>query len=142
MNPNPATKDKPTTRPLPPPTIVAPPDEVEEILPDVDDELDDAESAEPDDHVETPVAEVAREREPAGSVDPIRIYLREAGAVALLTREGEVEIAKRIEEGERAMVRALFAMPHALDYIAGLAEQLRAGEVRLRELVRDDTDED
>ena len=142
MNPNPATKDKLTARPLPPPTVVAPPDEVEEILPDVDDELDDAESAEAEEPEETPVADVVREREPAGSVDPIRIYLREAGAVALLTREGEVEIAKRIEDGERAMVRALFMMPHALDYVVGLAEQLRAGDVRLRELVRDETDED
>ncbi|HLY38108.1 MAG TPA: sigma-70 factor domain-containing protein, partial [Candidatus Binatia bacterium] len=142
MNPNPATKDKLATRPLPPPTVVAPPDEVDELLPDVDEELDDADNAEPEEAEEAPVAHVAREREPAGSVDPIRIYLREAGAVALLTRDGEVEIAKRIEDGERAMVRALFMMPHALDYVVGLAEQLRAGDVRLRELVRDETDED
>jgi len=78
----------------------------------------------------------------ARAADPVRIYLREMGTVALLTREGVVEIAKRIEEGEVAMVREVLATPLALRYVLGLPTLLRAGEVRLRELVRDDTDED
>jgi RNA polymerase primary sigma factor len=78
----------------------------------------------------------------ARSSDPVRIYLREMGAVALLTREGEVEIAKRIEEGELAMMRQTLCTPHALRYVLGLADRLRAGEVRLRDLVRDEPEED
>jgi len=74
--------------------------------------------------------------------DPVRLYLREMGGVALLTREGEVEIAKRIEEGEQAMVTAVLGTPHALGFVLGLAPALRAGELRLRDLVRDESDEE
>jgi RNA polymerase primary sigma factor len=80
--------------------------------------------------------------EPVTSADPVRVYLRDMGAVALLTREGEVEIAKRIEEGERAMVRQLLITPYALRYLLGLAERLRAGELRVRDLLRDEGDEE
>jgi RNA polymerase primary sigma factor len=80
--------------------------------------------------------------EPARSSDPVRIYLREMGAVALLTREGEVEIAKRIEEGENAKLREAFCTPRALRYVLGLRDRLLAGEVRLRDLVRDEAEEE
>ncbi len=141
MNTHPATK---TIVPPPAHAALANQPEEAELLPDVDDELDETEASESEEAEEPAQPEPAADREPslAASVDAVRIYLREAGAVALLTREGEVEIAKRIEEGERALVRALFGTPHALAYVVGLADQLRAGEVRLRELVRDETDED
>jgi RNA polymerase primary sigma factor len=74
--------------------------------------------------------------------DPVRIYLREMGTVALLTREGEVEIAKRIEEGEAATVGAVLRTPHALRFVLALPDRLRSGEVRLRDLVGDETEED
>jgi RNA polymerase primary sigma factor len=99
----------------------------------------DAEEAEEETSAPEPAnvgAEVAR------SSDPVRIYLREMGAVALLTREGEVEIAKRIEEGETAKLREALCTPRALRQMLGLREHLLAGEVRLRDLVRDEPEEE
>jgi RNA polymerase primary sigma factor len=75
-------------------------------------------------------------------MDPVRLYLREMGSVSLLTREGEVEIAKRIEAGERARVRAILSTPYALRYVLDLGEQLRAGAIRLSALLRDEIEED
>jgi RNA polymerase primary sigma factor len=118
---------------------------VNAMLSEVDDEVEEPEAAADDDEHDEPVPAVARVQEDGAlprTSDPVRIYLREAGSVALLTREGEVEIAKRIEEGERVMVHAVLGTPHALRYVLGVAEQLRAGEVRLRDLVRDETDDD
>jgi len=85
---------------------------------------------------------VAPEAEVGPGADPVRVYLRQMGSAALLTREGEVEIAKRIEENERDLVERVLALPPALRYVLGLADRLRAGEVRLRDLVRDDGDEE
>ena len=64
------------------------------------------------------------------------------GQATLLSREGEVAIAKRIEEGEHAAVRAALMTPVGLRHVLGFAERLKAGELRLRELVRDEPDED
>src|SRR2546428_5108069 len=79
---------------------------------------------------------------PVRTTDPVRIYLREAGSIQLLTREGEVEIAKRIEESEHLLVRSVLGTPHALRYVLALDERLRVGEVRVRDLVRDEGEED
>ena len=67
--------------------------------------------------------------------DPVRMYLREMGTVPLLTREGEVEIAKRIERGKLAAVKAISRTPTIAGIIIGLGEQLRSGERTIRELV-------
>ena len=67
--------------------------------------------------------------------DPVRMYLREMGTVPLLTREGEVEIAKRIERGKLAAVKAMSRTPIIAGIIIGLGEQLRSGERTIRELV-------
>jgi RNA polymerase primary sigma factor len=56
--------------------------------------------------------------------DPVRLYLKEMGTVSLLTREGEVEIAKRIEEGEKEVLQALLEVPHALKEIMALANKV------------------
>jgi RNA polymerase primary sigma factor len=56
--------------------------------------------------------------------DPVRLYLKEMGTVSLLTREGEVEIAKRIEEGEREVLHALLEMPLTFKEIMGLVNRL------------------
>ncbi|HLD46377.1 MAG TPA: sigma-70 factor domain-containing protein, partial [Desulfobaccales bacterium] len=56
--------------------------------------------------------------------DPVRLYLKEMGSVSLLTREGEVEIAKRIEEGEREVLQTLLEMPLTLKEIMGLVDRL------------------
>ena len=67
--------------------------------------------------------------------DPVRMYLREMGTVPLLNREGEVEIAKRIERGKLAVVRSISRTPTNARIIVRLGEQLRSGERTIRELV-------
>jgi RNA polymerase primary sigma factor len=80
--------------------------------------------------------------EPGGkSNDPVRLYLRKMGSVSLLTREGEVEIAKRIEEGEKEVLRALLACRLAVAEILEVGNKLKAGKVRIREVVKDAPDE-
>ena len=70
--------------------------------------------------------------------DPVRMYLREMGGVSLLTREGEVVIAKRIEEGQLEVLREVGSSPVALAYAIELAEALKEGTVRVRDLFADD----
>ena len=67
--------------------------------------------------------------------DPVRMYLREMGTVPLLTREGEVEIAKRIERGKNAMLRAISRTNMAAQEVARLAERLGAREIGVRDAV-------
>jgi RNA polymerase primary sigma factor len=67
--------------------------------------------------------------------DPVRMYLREMGTVPLLTREGEVEIAKRIERGKLAVIKSISRTPTVATTVINLGEQLRAGERTIRELV-------
>jgi len=67
--------------------------------------------------------------------DPVRMYLREMGTVPLLTREGEVEIAKRIERGKKAVLKAISRTSMAAQEVLALAERLRAGEISVRDLV-------
>jgi RNA polymerase primary sigma factor len=69
--------------------------------------------------------------------DPVRMYLREMGSVSLLTREGEVEIAKRIERGKREITRAILSSPVTLKEIIMLGERLEKGRLSLREICRD-----
>lgn len=67
--------------------------------------------------------------------DPVRMYLREMGTVPLLTREGEVEIAKRIERGKLAVIKSISRTPTVAKNIIKMGEQLRGGERTIRELV-------
>ncbi len=67
--------------------------------------------------------------------DPVRMYLREMGTVPLLTREGEVEIAKRIERGKNAMLRAISRTNMAAQEVARLGERLGAREIGVRDAV-------
>ena len=67
--------------------------------------------------------------------DPVRMYLREMGTVPLLTREGEVEIAKRIERGKLAVVGAISRTMVVAQNVIALKEALKKGEVGIRELV-------
>jgi RNA polymerase primary sigma factor len=67
--------------------------------------------------------------------DPVRMYLREMGTVPLLTREGEVEIAKRIERGKNAMLRAIARQTMAYQEVTRLGERLGAREVTVRDVV-------
>jgi RNA polymerase primary sigma factor len=67
--------------------------------------------------------------------DPVRMYLREMGTVPLLTREGEVEIAKRIERGKLAVIKSISRTPTIAKRILIMGDQLRVGERTIRELV-------
>jgi RNA polymerase primary sigma factor len=67
--------------------------------------------------------------------DPVRMYLREMGTVPLLTREGEVEIAKRIERGKLAVIKSISRTPTVAKNIMTMGDLLRTGERTIRELV-------
>ncbi|MBI4456324.1 MAG: RNA polymerase sigma factor RpoD [Acidobacteria bacterium] len=67
--------------------------------------------------------------------DPVRMYLREMGTVALLSREGEVEIAKRIERGQKTVTKALSRSPVVVNEILKMGEALRKGELGIKEFI-------
>jgi RNA polymerase primary sigma factor len=69
------------------------------------------------------------------TTDPVRMYMREMGSVELLTREGEIEIAKRIEDGLKQMVLAIAALPTTIAEMLALAEKVKRDEMRIDELV-------
>ena len=74
--------------------------------------------------------------------DPVRMYLREMGTVSLLSREGEVEIAKKIEKGENQVIHEVLTSPLALTYILSLGDKLANREIRVREIIKDEGEED
>ena len=67
--------------------------------------------------------------------DPVRMYLREMGSVELLSREGEIAIAKRIEAGRNAMIRGLCESPLSFEAIMVWRDELREGQVLLRDII-------
>jgi RNA polymerase primary sigma factor len=69
------------------------------------------------------------------SYDPVRLYMREMASVALLTREGEIHLAQRIERGKRRVVRAVSRSPICVEHLLNLGEQLRRGRLAIREIV-------
>jgi RNA polymerase primary sigma factor len=69
------------------------------------------------------------------TTDPVRMYMREMGTVELLTREGEIEIAKRIEEGLKHMIQAISACPTTIVDILDMAAKVESDEMRIDELV-------
>jgi len=140
-------------------------DEVNEVLPpDIvsSDQIDDVMSLFGEHEIEIvdsvakvrfkqrPAAERARHEEEEESEDgytktndPVRMYLRKMGSVSLLTREGEVEIAKRIEEGEKKLLEVVLNSPIAVREILALGERLRKAKMRVKEVVKDyEEDED
>ena len=112
-----------------------------------DDELEEGVETE-----ETSLDEVAEEEAEEGEVevgvgktdDPVRLYLKEMGTVPLLSKEGEVAIAKRIEEGKRDAAHILYNLPFSLQDIRELGDKLRKGKISIHEVVHagDDDFED
>ncbi|HEY7902669.1 MAG TPA: RNA polymerase sigma factor RpoD [Casimicrobiaceae bacterium] len=91
-----------------------------------------------------PAEDVEEEAEAAASTldsefgrttDPVRMYMREMGSVELLTREGEIEIAKRIEEGLKHMIMAISACPMTVGEILNLADKIAKDELKIDDLV-------
>ncbi len=74
--------------------------------------------------------------------DPVKMYLHEMGCVSLLTREGEVEIAKRIEQGEQKVFSVILGCPVTIKEVLALGEKLQKGTIRLKEVIRGLEDED
>ena len=67
--------------------------------------------------------------------DPVRMYLREMGTVPLLTREGEVEIARRIERGQNTVLKSLSRAPLVIQEIMAICEEMRADGVSARDVI-------
>jgi RNA polymerase primary sigma factor len=67
--------------------------------------------------------------------DPVRLYLKEMGSVSLLSREGEIEIAKRIEEGKNEIASVVFGMPMTIQFVLSLRDDLKNGKISVREIV-------
>ncbi|RME59808.1 MAG: RNA polymerase sigma factor RpoD [Candidatus Dadabacteria bacterium] len=96
---------------------------------------------------ETAVEDPSQETELASplvgkGLDPVRMYLKEMGNVSLLTREGEVKIAQRIEEGEKAARYILLSQPLSLRYVVSLFQEVKDRKIRVKELFADETAEE
>jgi RNA polymerase primary sigma factor len=99
------------------------------------------EEAEPE-PARVPEAEEDDEDVYARTDDPVRMYLRKMGSVSLLTREGEVEIAKRMEDGERRVLQVVLNSTVAIAEILDLGDKLRQRKIRVKEVVRDADEDD
>jgi RNA polymerase primary sigma factor len=97
----------------------------------------DAEHAEEGDDVELDLTPGTLEK----TNDPVRMYLREMGTVPLLTREGEVEIAKRIERGQLRVLKAISRSPIVIREVVALGEDLKRGVRNIKEVVIFDEEE-
>src|SRR5690606_2041537 len=75
------------------------------------------------------------ESEPGRTTDPVRMYMREMGTVELLTREGEIEIAKRIEEGTREVMHALAFWPGAVEMVLDEYDRILSEERKLTDVI-------
>ncbi|HEY8379176.1 MAG TPA: sigma-70 factor domain-containing protein, partial [Nannocystis sp.] len=75
------------------------------------------------------------EDEPSRTNDPVRMYLRKMGSVSLLTREGEVEIAKRIEQGEMRVLEIALASPVSVPYILEMYDRIKRGQIRVKDVL-------
>ncbi|HBH87942.1 MAG TPA: RNA polymerase sigma factor RpoD, partial [Syntrophaceae bacterium] len=74
--------------------------------------------------------------------DPVKMYLREMGLVSLLSREGEVEIAKKIEEGEREVMDSIFGVAASVKAVVDIGIKLKSGELRIKSIVANLEDEE
>ncbi len=130
------------------PENVVSPDDIEDVLQKLD--ASNIHVADSDERLIEQAAAIATDEEEAGDEDleldlsagalektndPVRLYLREMGVVPLLTREGEVAIAKRIERGQIKTQKAIARSPIAVGELLRIGEELAAGNINIREVV-------
>ncbi|NQD36397.1 RNA polymerase sigma factor RpoD [Permianibacter sp. IMCC34836] len=111
--------------------------QVFEVAPDADQLImsDAAPVADEDVAEEAAAALASLDVEVGRTTDPVRMYMREMGTVELLTREGEIEIAKRIEEGLREVLTAITEYPGTTTYLLDEFDRYLAGEIRLADIL-------
>ncbi len=117
---------------------------VVETAPDADDlALNDDETITDEDAAEAAAAALSSvENEIGRTTDPVRMYMREMGTVELLTREGEIDIAKRIEDGINQVQNAVAEYPGTIPYILEQFDKIQAEELRLTDLITGFVDPD
>ncbi len=110
---------------------------VHEVAPDADSLILSDKAVTDDDAAEEAAANLATVDADFGrTTDPVRMYMREMGTVELLTREGEIKIAKRIEAGLKQVYKALGSFPSSITPLIAGYEQIVAGETRLADYIR------
>jgi len=140
------------------PSDIVDPDQVEDIIgmindmgikvhetaPDADALINDsAIVADDEDAAEVAAAALASvDSEFGRTTDPVRMYMREMGTVELLTRQGELDIAKRIEEGQIQVLQALARCPRVIEYVLASCDLVDEGEARITDLISDFIDLD
>lgn len=112
------------------------------IIEHVEDEADEAEGTFLEDISDAEEEEEKEEVADVKGADPVRMYLRKMGSVSLLTREGEVHIAQRIEQGERQIVRAILKTPIGTREIVNLGERVDKGRLKVKAIFRGLEDEE
>ncbi|MBB1312237.1 MULTISPECIES: RNA polymerase sigma factor RpoD [Aliivibrio] len=110
---------------------------VVETAPDADDmSLNDDDAVTDEDAAEAAAAALSSvESEIGRTTDPVRMYMREMGTVELLTREGEIDIAKRIEEGINEVQCSVAEFPGAISYLLEQFDKVQAEEIRLTDII-------
>ena len=106
-------------------------------LPEMDTENENAQPVEEEEDLEVGYPAFAGKM-----IDPVRIYLREMGSFPLLTREGEVEVAKKIENGQQEVLRVVLSCPIAIREIINLGKALRAGKIKISEVTNEIEEEE
>lgn len=96
----------------------------------------------PEDVEEAAMVLASVDKETGRTTDPVRMYMREMGSVELLTREGEIRIAKRIEEGTIQVLRSLASYPETIDVLLKEYDKIATEEVRLSDIILGFMDEE
>ncbi len=106
-------------------------------LPEMDTEIEHAQPAEEEEDVEGRYPTLAGKM-----IDPVRIYLKEMGSFPLLTRDGEVEVAKKIESGQQELLRVVLGCPISIKEIVALGKALRSGKMKISEVTNEIEEEE
>jgi RNA polymerase primary sigma factor len=106
-------------------------------LPEMDTENEPAQPAEEGEEVEVGYPALTGKM-----IDPVRIYLKEMGSFPLLTREGEVEVAKKIENGQQELLRVVLSCPISIKEIVTVGKALRSGKTKISEVTNEIEEEE